>query len=81
MLLPLLSFSGEELGFIINYDIKHRMNFGTGGARGQNFIMNAIDNVSCELRKIEKEIDSYYKSNPLAQIPICDCRMVFAGVC
>ena len=31
--------------------------------------MNTADNVSCELRKIEKEIDSYYKSNPLLKFP------------
>ena len=31
--------------------------------------MKATDNVSPELRKIEKEIDNYYKSNPLLKLP------------
>ncbi len=31
--------------------------------------MKTTDNVSPELRKIEKEIDSYYKSNPLLKLP------------
>ena len=31
--------------------------------------MKTTDNVSCELREIEKEIDSYYKSNPLLKLP------------
>lgn len=31
--------------------------------------MKTTDNVSCELRKIEKEIDNYYKSNPLLKLP------------
>ena len=31
--------------------------------------MKTIDNVSPELRKIEKEIDNYYKSNPLVKLP------------
>ena len=31
--------------------------------------MKTTDNVSCELRKIEKEIDNYYKSNPLVKLP------------
>ena len=31
--------------------------------------MKITDNVSCELRKIEKEIDNYYKSNPLLKLP------------
>ena len=31
--------------------------------------MKTIDNVSPELRKVEKEIDNYYKSNPLLKLP------------
>ena len=31
--------------------------------------MKTIDNVSPKLRKIEKEIDNYYKSNPLVKLP------------
>ena len=31
--------------------------------------MKTTDNVSCELRKIENEIDNYYKSNPLLKLP------------
>ena len=31
--------------------------------------MKTTDNVSCELRKIEKEIDNYYQSNPLLKLP------------
>lgn len=31
--------------------------------------MDPTDNVSCELREIEKEIDNYYKSNPLVELP------------
>lgn len=31
--------------------------------------MKTADNVSPELRKIEKEIDNYYKSNPLLKLP------------
>ena len=31
--------------------------------------MKTTDNVSPELRKIEKEIDDYYKSNPLLKLP------------
>ena len=31
--------------------------------------MDTTDNVSCELRRIEKEIDNYYKSNPLLKLP------------
>ena len=31
--------------------------------------MKTTDNVSCELRKVEKEIDNYYKSNPLVKLP------------
>lgn len=31
--------------------------------------MKTTDNVSSELRKIEKEIDDYYKSNPLVKLP------------
>ncbi len=31
--------------------------------------MTNTDNVSPELRKIEKEIDDYYKSNPLLKLP------------
>ena len=31
--------------------------------------MKTADNVSPELRKIEKEIDDYYKSNPLLKLP------------
>ena len=31
--------------------------------------MKTTDNVSPELRKIEKEIDNYYKSNPLLKLP------------
>lgn len=31
--------------------------------------MRTLDNVSCKLRKIEKEIDNYYKSNPLVKLP------------
>ena len=31
--------------------------------------MKTADNVSCELRKVEKEIDNYYKSNPLVKLP------------
>ncbi|MDE0089442.1 MAG: hypothetical protein OXU23_27255 [Candidatus Poribacteria bacterium] len=31
--------------------------------------MTNTDNVSCELRKIEKEIDNYYNSNPLLKLP------------
>ena len=31
--------------------------------------MTNTDNVSPKLRKIEKEIDNYYKSNPLVKLP------------
>ncbi len=31
--------------------------------------MSSADSVSPELRKVEKEIDSYYKSNPLLKLP------------
>ncbi len=31
--------------------------------------MKTTDNISPELRKIEKEIDNYYKSNPLLKLP------------
>ena len=31
--------------------------------------MDTIDNVSPKLRKVEKEIDDYYKSNPLIKLP------------
>ena len=31
--------------------------------------MDPTDNVSCELRKIEEEVDNYYKSNPLVKLP------------
>lgn len=31
--------------------------------------MDTTDNVSCELREIEKEVDNYYKSNPLVNLP------------
>ena len=31
--------------------------------------MTTTDNVSSELREIEKEIDDYYKSNPLVKLP------------
>ncbi len=31
--------------------------------------MNSTDGVSPELREVEKEIDSYYKSNPLLKLP------------
>ena len=31
--------------------------------------MDTTGNVSCKLRKIEKEIDNYYKSNPLIKLP------------
>ena len=31
--------------------------------------MKTSDNVSCKLRKIENEIDNYYKSNPLLKLP------------
>ena len=31
--------------------------------------MTTTNNVSCELRKIENEIDNYYKSNPLVKLP------------
>ena len=30
--------------------------------------MDPTDNVSCELRKIEEEVDNYYKSNPLVKL-------------
>ena len=31
--------------------------------------MKTTDNISCELRKVEKEVDNYYKSNPLIKLP------------
>ena len=31
--------------------------------------MKTADRVSPELRKIEKEVDNYYKSNPLLKLP------------
>ena len=31
--------------------------------------MKTTDNVSDELREVEKEIDNYYKSNPLLKLP------------
>ena len=31
--------------------------------------MKTTDNVSDELREVEKEVDHYYKSNPLLKLP------------
>ena len=31
--------------------------------------MKTTDNVSCELRKVEEEVDDYYKSNLLVNLP------------
>ena len=31
--------------------------------------MDPTDSVSCELRKVEKEVDDCYKSNPLVTLP------------
>ena len=39
--------------------------------------MGTTDNVSCELRKIEKEIDNYYKPNPLVNLPFATAACSF----
>ena len=39
--------------------------------------MKTADNVSPELRKIEKEIDGYYKSNPLLKLPFATAACSF----
>ena len=39
--------------------------------------MKTTDNVSPELRKIEKEIDDYYKSNPLVNLPFATAACSF----
>ena len=39
--------------------------------------MKTIDNVSPKLRKIEKEIDNYYKSNPLLKLPFATAAWSF----
>ena len=39
--------------------------------------MKTIDNVSPELRKVEKEIDNYYKSNPLLKLPFATAACSF----
>ena len=39
--------------------------------------MKPLDKVSCELREIEKEIDNYYKSNPLVNLPFATAACSF----
>ena len=39
--------------------------------------MKTTDNVSPELRKIEKEIDNHYKSNPLVELPFATAAWSF----
>ena len=46
--------------------------------------MDTTDNASCELRKIEEEIDNYYKSNPLLELPFAPAAwhlLAFAEDC
>ena len=39
--------------------------------------MKTTDNVSPELRKIEKEIDNHYKFNPLLKLPFATAAWYF----
>ncbi len=46
--------------------------------------METTDNESCKLRKIEEEIDNYYKSNPLLELPFAPAAwhlLAFAEDC
>ncbi len=39
--------------------------------------MKTVDSVSPELRKIEKEVDNFYKSNPLVELPFATAALSF----
>ena len=38
------------------------------------------DSLTAELRKIEKEVDHHYKSNPLMNLPFATAAWSFVGV-